>query len=227
MQNCTHSFREMNLVLQHIQESQIKSKTVMIWSSQKKKRAYFVLFTLSKRIFSTFFVLSQCMLYWIHFQNIHTFTYQKALLYTLFCRFLKSSKAFSVSLRARSLAILILRNSLRKKIEFLEPVIRNYFDISLVSETKLDSSFWGSQFSILGYRLLGKDRVRHGRGLILYVNQGIPSKTINTFNFPNSLEVSPLEINLRKPPSFNDEYFLDQLHNALSFYSTTCDNFLF
>ena len=44
--------------------------------------------------------------------------------------------------------------------EFLEPVIRNYFDISLVSETKLDSSFLGSQFSILGYRLFRKDRVR-------------------------------------------------------------------
>ena len=81
--------------------------------------------------------------------------------------------------------------------EFLEPVIRNYFDISLVSETKLDSSFLGSQFSILGYRLFRKDRVRHGTGLILYVNQGIPPKTINTFNFPNSLEVLPLEINLR------------------------------
>ena len=32
------------------------------------------------------------------FQNIHTFIYQKILLHTLFCLFLKSSKAFSVSL---------------------------------------------------------------------------------------------------------------------------------
>ena len=28
------------------------------------------------------FVLSQCIVYWIHFQNIHTFTYQKTLLHT-------------------------------------------------------------------------------------------------------------------------------------------------
>ena len=34
----------------------------------------------------------------IHFQNIHTFTYQKACLHTIFCLFLKSSKAFSVYL---------------------------------------------------------------------------------------------------------------------------------
>ena len=69
------------------------------------------------------------------------------------------------------------------------------------------------------------------------MNEDYPCKTINTFNFPNSLEVLPLEINSRnkeilvigcyKPPSLNDECSLDQLHGALSFYSTTYDNFLF
>ena len=34
----------------------------------------------------------------MQFQNIHTFTYQK-ILHTLFCLFLKSLKAFNVSLR--------------------------------------------------------------------------------------------------------------------------------
>ena len=72
---------------------------------------------------------------------------------------------------------------------------------------------------------------------MFYVNQDIPCKTINTFNFPDCLEVLPLETNLRnkkilsigcyKPPSLNDKYFLDQLHSALSFYSTTYDKFLF
>ena len=42
-------------------------------------------------------VLSQCIMYWIKFQNIHTFTYQKTLLYTLFCLFLKSLIALNVS----------------------------------------------------------------------------------------------------------------------------------
>ena len=40
----------------------------------------------------------RCTVYWIHFQNIPTFTCQKTLLNTFFCLFLKSSKAFSVSL---------------------------------------------------------------------------------------------------------------------------------
>ena len=35
---------------------------------------------------------------WVHFRYMHTFTYQKTLLQILFCLFLKSSKAFSVSL---------------------------------------------------------------------------------------------------------------------------------
>ena len=33
MQNPTHQFKETNLVLQLIEESQIKSETVMSWSS--------------------------------------------------------------------------------------------------------------------------------------------------------------------------------------------------
>ena len=31
---------------------------------------------------------------------------------------------------------------------------------------------------------------------------------------------------MRQSLSINDEYFLDQLHGVLSFYSTTCNNFL-
>ena len=41
MENPTKSFRETNLVLQLIEESQIKSKTVMSWSSRKKKEGIF------------------------------------------------------------------------------------------------------------------------------------------------------------------------------------------
>ena len=41
MENPTHRFRETNLVFQLIQESQIKSKSVMSWSSRKKKEGIF------------------------------------------------------------------------------------------------------------------------------------------------------------------------------------------
>ena len=41
MENLTHSFREANLVLQLMEESQIKSKTVVSWSLRKKKEGSF------------------------------------------------------------------------------------------------------------------------------------------------------------------------------------------
>ena len=43
-------------------------------------------------------VLSRRKVYWILFQNVHTFSYQKLLLQTHFCLFLKSLIACSVSL---------------------------------------------------------------------------------------------------------------------------------
>ena len=46
MENPTHSFRETSLVLQLISESQIKGKTVISWSSRKKKES--ILNTLSE-----------------------------------------------------------------------------------------------------------------------------------------------------------------------------------
>ena len=48
IENTTNGFRDTNLVLQLIHESQIKSKTAMSWSSRKKKRAFFVPFVLSE-----------------------------------------------------------------------------------------------------------------------------------------------------------------------------------
>ena len=51
---------------------------------------------------------------WIHFQNIHTFTYQKTLLHTLFCLFLKLPKAFSVSLNLVKVQLCLYRNNSRR-----------------------------------------------------------------------------------------------------------------
>ena len=58
----------------------------------KEKRGHFLyrLFC-PKDFFFNICVLSQCIVHWIHFQNIYTFTCQKTLLYTFFCLFLKSS----------------------------------------------------------------------------------------------------------------------------------------
>ena len=61
----------------------LKSKSPCILLNKEKRRHFFVPFILSKGNFFKICVLSQCIVYWIHFQSIHTFTYQKALLHTL------------------------------------------------------------------------------------------------------------------------------------------------
>ena len=61
---------------------------------KRKKSVFFIYFV--RREFFNIWVLSHCIVYWINFQNIYTFTYQKQLLHTLL--FSKSAKAFSVSL---------------------------------------------------------------------------------------------------------------------------------
>ena len=86
MENPTRSFREMNSVLQLMWKLWIKSKTVMSWSSRKKKEYIFIL---SEGNFFNICVLSHCIVYWINSQNIHTFPYQKTLLPTLLLLVLK------------------------------------------------------------------------------------------------------------------------------------------
>ena len=64
MEHPTHSFRETNLKLQLILKSQVKSKTVMSWSSLRKKEGIFcTVYILSEETFSNICVLSQCIVY--------------------------------------------------------------------------------------------------------------------------------------------------------------------
>ena len=62
-----------------------KLKVNLWWvgARERKKRASFVPFILPEGDFFNICVLSQCIKYLIYFQNLHTFTYQKTLLYTL------------------------------------------------------------------------------------------------------------------------------------------------
>ena len=59
MENPTHTFRETNFLLQFIEESQIKSKIVMSWSSHKKKEGILCNIYFLQRKFFNICVLSQ------------------------------------------------------------------------------------------------------------------------------------------------------------------------
>ena len=47
------------------------------------------------------------------------------------------------------------------------------FDVLIISETKLDSTFPASQFHVGGYCLCRADRKRYGRGLVVFVKNNI------------------------------------------------------
>ena len=71
---------------------------------------------------------------------------------------------------------------------------------------------------------------------MFYINQNIPCKKLETFQFTSSRETLTLEINLGKeklsiydtyiPPNINNSSFLYELYNAISFYSTLYKNYV-
>ena len=67
-------------------------------------------------------------------------------------------------------------NSLRNKFASLSTMIKDYVDLLLISETKIDSSFPTAQFHIDGYTIHRRDRDENGGGLLLYV----PSALLKT-----------------------------------------------
>ena len=74
-------------------------------------------------------------------------------------------------------------NSIRNKFSSFKDLVLKETDICLLSETKIDDSFPNSQFFAEGYRMFRKDRNKNAGGLILYVNEDIPGKLINSYNF--------------------------------------------
>ena len=67
----------------------------------KEKRGHFLYRLFCPKGIFYRFVLSQRIVYWIHFQNINPFTYENHYFINVCCLFLKSLKAFSVSLNGR------------------------------------------------------------------------------------------------------------------------------
>ena len=58
-------------------------------------------------------------------------------------------------------------NSLRNKFGYLEEIIKNMFDVFLLSECKQDFSFPDTQFQIANYNMFRKDRKKHWWSVVL------------------------------------------------------------
>ena len=84
-------------------------------------------------------------------------------------------------------------NSIRNKFILVESIVKA-FDLFLISESKLDSTFPMNQFHIFGFKVFRRDRNRFGGGLILYITENILCRPLNDYPiFPN-LELIATEI---------------------------------
>ena len=99
MENPTRSFRDKNLVLQLVWESRIKSKSVMSWSSQKKKECIFRnVYFVRKIFFKHLFYLNIYRTEWTF--RIYILSHIKKQYLIHFCYLvLKLPKVFGASLR--------------------------------------------------------------------------------------------------------------------------------
>ena len=103
--------------------------------------------------------------------------------------------------------------SIRNKFEMVAEIIKD-FDIFLISESKLYSTFPNAQLRITGFRIFRNNWNKFGGGLPLYVNDKIPSKFLNKQSISSDIELIAVEFHqnkhkglslyVYKPPNQND-----------------------
>ena len=116
-------------------------------------------------------------------------------------------------------------------------MVEGNIDILVGGETKLDDTFPVNQFALNGFsKPYRKDRNRHGGGVMIFVRDDIPSKSVNNHTFPDDIEAILVQINLKKykflllggyhPPSQSENYFFNSISMALDMYRDTHKNLL-
>ena len=118
----------------------------------------------------------------------------------------------------------------------VEELVQNKVDICFLSETKLDETFPNQQFMINGYKIFYRDRSCHGGGVLCYIDENIPSKTVNVEGNVIVCEIVLMEfsiktfkwlfIGLYKPPSQNENNFLDNLSLIINRLTCQYENFM-
>ena len=116
-------------------------------------------------------------------------------------------------------------------------ITANNVDVFLISETKIDDSFPNAQFHKHEYSNPNRrDRTADGGGLLLYINQNIPSKPLRMHTVPEDIEIICTELYIRKqkwiilgiyhPPNQNEDYFLNELGKVIDLYSQNYENMI-
>ena len=89
-------------------------------------------------------------------------------------------------------------NSISPKFDEFKLMVSGYFDVIIVTETKLDDSFPKAQFCIAGFSIPYRLDNRNGSGLMIYAGDDIPSKMFTKDNFPEDNKAAFIELNFRK-----------------------------
>ena len=128
-------------------------------------------------------------------------------------------------------------NSICNKFDGIMSFVKGNLDIFLVSETKIDESFPKAQFLCEGYSPpYRRDRCLGGGGLLMYVNEDIPSRILTPHVIRDDIEILCVEINLRKqkwlimgiyrPPGMNAVYFINNNCRGIDFYNNRYEHFV-
>ena len=113
MENPTILERQ-SLCFSSYKNRKLKLKLWWVGARKRKKKEFFcTVYFVRRKLFNHMCFISMYSVYWIHFQNRHTFIYQRTLLHTRFCLALKCQKPIfkikSVSLRLHTFSEIDLR----------------------------------------------------------------------------------------------------------------------
>ena len=80
--------------------------------------------------------------------------------------------------------------SVANKLDRLEELVKDYVDILIVLETKINNTFLKTQFRLNGFsEPFRKDRNINGGGVLIFVRNTIPCKELTEYNVPEKMEV--------------------------------------
>ncbi|CAG2195891.1 unnamed protein product [Mytilus edulis] len=125
-------------------------------------------------------------------------------------------------------------NSFRNKFSSIKDLLNdNLVDMIIVAETKLDETFKNGEFFIDNYHLWRADRTAKGGGLLVYIRSDLACdrktklecKTIESiFTEINFKDRKWLICGLYRPPSLNDNLFIEDFNKTFDKISEKYDN---
>ena len=108
------------------------------------------------------------------------------------------------------------------------------FNIFLILKSKIDASFPKNQFEINSYTCFRCHRNKYGGGLMFYISEGLPCKTLTNQTVSPNVEMITIEFHQMKrkwlllivyePPIQSDSEFTEEIIRTLNHYIPSYEN---